>query len=151
MKCKEWNLRDNKFTVHFGDEKAMKTKHITWKLLSKIAQYCRISQMLPCLVKFLWRQSNYLNYSSRRLLCNALIQPHFDYGYTLWCPVLSKTLETKLQIAQNKCIRVRLALPPCIYISPSHLRKINWLSVEHRVELFTSITIFKYGNGIVPS
>ena len=25
---------------------------------------------------FLWRQSNYLTYSSRRLLCNALIQTH---------------------------------------------------------------------------
>ena len=26
------------------------------------------------------RKGNYLNYSSRRLLCNALTQPHFDYG-----------------------------------------------------------------------
>ena len=30
------------------------------------------------------RQSNYLNYSSRRLLYNPLIQPHFNYGYTSW-------------------------------------------------------------------
>ena len=47
----------------------------------------------------------YLNYSSRRLLFNALIQPHFDYGCTSWYPPLSKALKTKLQIAQNKCIR----------------------------------------------
>ena len=31
---------------------------------------------------FLWRQSNCLSYSSGRLLCNALIQPYFDYGCT---------------------------------------------------------------------
>ena len=47
-------------------------------------------------LNFLWRQSNYLNYLSRRLLCNALIQPHFEYVYTLWYPVLSKALKTKL-------------------------------------------------------
>ena len=31
---------------------------------------------------FLWRQCNYLNYWSRRLVCNALVQPYFDYGCT---------------------------------------------------------------------
>ena len=137
MKCKEWNLGDNKFTVHFGDEKAMKTKHITWKLLSKIAQYCRISQMLPCLVKLLWRQSNYLNYSSRRLLCNALIQPHFDYGCTSWYPLLSKALKTKTSV----CFYLELA--PSALIGPSNFRKTNWLPLQCRVQLCTPTTIFK--------
>ena len=50
---------------------------------------------------FLWWQSNYLSYSLRRLLCNALIQPPYDYGCTSWYPVLSKALKTKLQITQN--------------------------------------------------
>ena len=35
-------------------------------------------------LNFRQSQSNYLIYLSRRLLCNALIQPHFDYGFTLW-------------------------------------------------------------------
>ena len=76
-------------------------------------------------LNFLWMQSNYLNYSSRRLLCNALIQPHFDYVYTLWYPVLSKPLKTKLQITQNKCIRFCLVLPSRGHINASHFRKIN--------------------------
>ena len=92
-----------------------------------------------------------MNYLSRRLLCNALIQPHFDYGCTSWYPLLSKALKTKLQIAQNKCIRFCLELPPRGHISPSHFRKINWLPVEHRVELCTSTTVFKYWKGIAPS
>ena len=102
-------------------------------------------------LNFLLRQSNYLNYSSRRLLCNALIQPHFNYGCTSWYPLLSKVLKTKLQTVQNKCISFCLELPPRGDISSSHYRKINWLPVEHRVGLCTSTTIFKYWKGIVPS
>ena len=62
----------------------------------------RVLKKIKTKLIFLWRQSNYLNYSSRRLLCNALVQPHFDYGRTSWYPLLSKTLKTKLQIAQKR-------------------------------------------------
>ena len=48
----------------------------------------------------------------RRLLCNTLIQPHFDYGCKSWYPLLSKALKTKLKVAQNKCI-----LPHIVSIS----------------------------------
>ena len=47
-------------------------------------------------LNFLWKQSNYLNYSSRRSLCNALIQLHFDYRCISWYPLLNKALKTKL-------------------------------------------------------
>ena len=112
---------------------------------------CRVPKKFNAKVNFLWRQSNYLNYSSRRLLCNALIQPHFDYGCTSCYPLLSKTLKTKLQIVQIKCIRFCLKLPPRGHISPSHFRKINWLPVERRVEICTSTIVFKYWKGIAPS
>ena len=38
-------------------------------------------------------------------LCNALIQPHFDYACSAWYPNLNKNLTKKMQTAQNKCIR----------------------------------------------
>ena len=82
---------------------------------------------------------------------NTLIQPHFDYGGTSWYSLLSKALKTKLQIAQNKCIRFCLELSPHGHINPSHFRKTNWLPVERRVELCTSTTVFKYWKGIAPS
>ena len=53
-------------------------------------------------LKFLYRQSRYLVPAYRRLLCNALIQPHFDCPS--WFPLLKKNLKLKLQKAQNKCI-----------------------------------------------
>ena len=88
---------------------------------------------------------------SRRLLCNALIKPHFDYRCTSWYPLLSKTLKTNLQIAQNKFMRFCLELPPRDHINPSHFRKINWPPAARRVELCTSTTVFKYWKGIGPS
>ena len=44
-----------------------------------------------------------------------------------------------------------MELPPCGHINPSHFRKINWLPVVGRVELYTSTTLFKYWKKIAPS
>ena len=63
-------------------------------------------------LKFLQRQSTFLNSACKRLLFNALIQPHFDYGCTSWYPLLSKVFKKRFQITQNKCIRYCLDLPP---------------------------------------
>ena len=71
---------------------------------------CRVLKNINTKINFLWRQGNHLNYSSRRLLCNALIQRHFDYGCPSWYPLLSKALKAKLQLAQNKCIHFCLEL-----------------------------------------
>ena len=59
----------------------------------------RVLKKINIKITFLCRQSNYLNYSSKRLLCNALIQPHFDYRCTSWYPLLSRAWKTELHIA----------------------------------------------------
>ena len=46
-------------------------------------------------LKFLHRQNRFLTPPLRRLLCNALIQPLFDYACTAWFPNLSKKLKIK--------------------------------------------------------
>ena len=59
---------------------------------------------------------------------------------------LKKTIcKTKLQIAQNKCIRFCLELPSHSHVNPSHFRKINCLPVECREKYV------KYCKGIAPS
>ena len=55
-------------------------------------------------LRYLYRHGKYLNPRLRRMLCNALIQPHFDYASSAWYPNLTKGLKEKLQITQNKCI-----------------------------------------------
>ena len=41
-------------------------------------------------LKFLFRKQRFLTYPLRRLLCNALIQPHDDYACFAWYTSLSK-------------------------------------------------------------
>ena len=53
----------------------------------------------------------------RRLLCNALIQPHFDYASSAWYPNLTQKMKNKIQIMQNKCILYCLQLDKMTHIS----------------------------------
>ena len=61
-------------------------------------------------LKFLYRNNSFLTPGLRKMLCNALIQPHFDYACSAWYPNLNAKLKRKLQIMQNKCIRFCLKL-----------------------------------------
>ena len=61
-------------------------------------------------LKFLYRKNKFLSPPLRRLLCNAIIQPHFDYACTAWFPNLNQNFKKKLQTFQNKCIRFCLQL-----------------------------------------
>ena len=56
-------------------------------------------------LKFLYRKQGFLTPSLKRLLCNALIQPHFDFACLAWYTNLTKKMKKKVQTCQNKCIR----------------------------------------------
>ena len=44
-------------------------------------------------LKFHYLKNSFLTPALRRLLCNALIQPHFDYACSAWYPNLIKKLK----------------------------------------------------------
>ena len=83
-------------------------------------------------LKFLHRQNRFLTPPLRRLLCNALIQPLFDYACTAWFPNLSKKLRLRLQATQNKCIRFCLQLDKMSRICVNEFLELNWLNVHDR-------------------
>ena len=113
----QWFI-DNKLSIHFGEDKTKsilfsKTiglkeinisfaghnikKHKTVEYLScqldcKLieAMASRVLKKINAKLKFLYRQSRSLTPAYRRLLCNALIQPHFDYGCSSWLPLWKK-------------------------------------------------------------
>ena len=101
-------------------------------------------------LKFLYRKNRFLTPSLRRLLCNALIQPHFDFACSAWYPNLNKALKQKLQTAQNKCIRFCLLLGNRKHIGIDELELINWLNINDRVEQCISVSAFKYFNNKSP-
>ena len=68
-------------------------------------------------LKFLYSKNGFLIPELRRILCSALIQPHFDYACPSWYPSLTEKTKKKIQIMQNKSIRFCLRLGKMHHIS----------------------------------
>ena len=95
-------------------------------------------------LKFLYRKNRYLRKQLCRILCKALIQPHFDYACLAWFN-LNEIMKKKIQVMQNKCIRFCLKLDKMHHISKEEFRLINWLptskTVDQCIKTRASITL----------
>ena len=83
-------------------------------------------------LKFRYRKNRFLTPTLRRLLCNALIQPHFDYACSAWYPNLTKKSKNRIKTSQNKCIRFCLQLDKTTHISHKEFEALNWLPESER-------------------
>ena len=95
-------------------------------------------------LKVLYRKNKFLSPQLRRLLCNALIQPHFDYACSVWYPNLNKKVKTKLQTLQNKCVRFCLQLDNKTHAGITEFKQINWLPVNYRFGHSLAANVFKF-------
>ena len=59
----------------------------------------------------------------KRLLWNSIIQQHFNFVYSGWCPNLNKTFKSKAQAMPNTCIRFCLQLGSRGKIGTENLNK----------------------------
>ena len=108
-------------------------------------------QKINSRLNYLFRKKHFLTKSLRRLLCNALIQPHFDYACTAWYPNLCKKLKNKIQTTQNKCVRFCLNLDKMAHISQNEFEKLNWLPISDRINQCILSTTFKFVNDMGPN
>ena len=106
----------------------------------------KVISKINCRLRFLYRKNRFLSQPLLRLLCNALIQPHFDYACSAWYPNLNNRLKSKLQTLQNKCIRFCLNLDSKAHMGLTEFGKINWLPINYRFEQCISSMTFKYFN-----
>ena len=83
--------------------------------------------------KFLYRKNGFLTPELRRLMCNAIIQPHFDYAWSAWYANLTQKLKKKLQVMQNRCIRFCLQLDKMTTVSHKEFKDLNWLPIINRL------------------
>ena len=85
---------DTKLSIHFREEKTkcilMGTKWHLRKHSESMAT--RVLGLVNGRHKFLHRTQNFLTYPLCCLLCNAFIQPSYDYACTAWYPSLNKIL-----------------------------------------------------------
>ena len=125
VKCNNIIIKNVKCVKYLGlviDEN-LSGEHIVSNILKKASSR----------LKFLYRYSEILNTNSRKTLCFALIQCHFDYSSSSWYSGINKTLKKKLQIMQNKIIRFILKLGNRAHIGCKELDKVNMLKVSERV------------------
>ena len=85
-------------------------------------------------LKFLYRKSGFLNFRERKLLCSALLQSRFDYGYNVYYRGLAQCFKKKIQTAQNKMIRYILGYDNRHHLLCSDFVKVKCLDVESRFD-----------------
>ena len=101
-------------------------------------------------LKFLYRKQKILTLPLRRLLCNSLIQPHYDYACSAWLPSLNKRLSKKIETPQNKCIRFCLNLDNKTHVGINEFIKINWMPTKEIVAQCIFVNTFKFFNKMSP-
>ena len=79
------------------DFRTYKTKNKKKKTMSGEAMALYVIHKIHNKLKFIYRKNDFLTITLRRLLCNALIHPHFDYACSAWFPNLSKKLKHRIQ------------------------------------------------------
>ena len=94
MKYKDINLKQHSEVTYLGCvlDETMSREPMALKVITKMNGK----------LKFLYRKNRFLSPELRRMLCNALIQPHFDYACPAWYPNLTEKTKKKIQIMQNK-------------------------------------------------
>ena len=87
--------------IRYGDTEIKQHTKVTYlgcildNDLSGESMVTKVLSLINGRLKFLYRKQKFFNYSLRRLLCNALIQPHYDYACSAWYPSLNKRLLKK--------------------------------------------------------
>ena len=136
--------------IQHGDVKIKQYSKVTYlgceldESLWGEAMALKIINKINSRLKFLYRKNKYLTPYLKGLLCNALIQPHFDYACSAWYPNLNKKLKSKLQTVQNRCIRYCLQLDNRSHIGVKDFEKINWLPVSERFNQYLCSNAFKF-------
>ena len=105
--------------IKYGDIKIKQHNNVTYlgcildNNLSGEPMATKVLGLVNGRLKFLYRKQRFLTYPLRRLIYNALLQPHYDYACSAWSPHLvnyKRLLKKKIQISRNKCIRYCLKL-----------------------------------------
>ena len=91
--------------------------------LSEEAMGLKVINKINGRLKFLYRKNRYL--TPYLILCNALIQPHFDYVCSAWYPNLNKKFKSKLQAFQSRCIKYCLQLDNRSYNGMNDFEKLT--------------------------
>ena len=126
-----WEIKQSQVSLH-------EVKH------QKLNIYCKdyLAKKHNCVYYLSCLLEKNLNWESvarkiyKKVLCNALIQPDFDFSCIAWYPLISKEKTVSQSSKISACYTRILA---------AHIKEINLLPVELRVELGTVTTVLNIG------
>jgi hypothetical protein len=100
-------------------------------------------------IMYLARLRNKLSMSTKKLVYNCIVAPHFDYCSTVLWKTSEENLD-KLQKLQNNAMR---SILNCKRRASSRymLRKIGWLDIRQKIELNILVMVKKIVNKELPS
>ena len=99
---------------------------------------------------FLYRNAAALDLYSRKILCAALVQPHFDYCISAWYSGTLARFRDRLDVMQRKMARFTLSLDYRAHVDFSLFKGLGWLSVPDRVNYFKLLHVFRVFSGSAP-
>ena len=146
-----------KLNIKYGDiqiKQHSKVKYLGCMLdetMSRKTMALSVINKINNKLKFPYRKNRFLTPTLRRLLCNALIQPHFNYTCSAWYSNLTKKLNNRNQTFQNKCIRFCLQLDKMTHVSYKEIEILNWLPGTERFNQCINSIVFKYVNNQCPN
>ena len=80
------------------------------------------------------RKSSFVKFRNRKLLCSALLQSRFNYGYNVFHRDLYSGRKVKFQTDQNKMIRLILGYDSHQYLYVKDFLRASFLPVEKRYD-----------------
>ena len=102
-------------------------------------------------LRFLYRKSSYLKFRNRKLLCSALLQSRFDYGFNFYYRGLYEEIKSKFQTAQNKMIRFILEYNSRQHLYVKDFVRDGFLTVEKRYDYLSVNIMHNVFYGRAPS
>jgi len=102
-------------------------------------------------LKFLYRNGKYFDSKCRKLLCQSMVQSHFDYSCNMWYRGLEKKLKVKLQCAQNKMIRYIKCYDSRTHLTYDDFKELRMLDVNRRVDYLTLSLMYNIFHGSAPT
>jgi len=110
-----------------------------------------VVKKINSVLKFLHRKSSFLKFSNRKLLCSALLQSRFDYGYNFFYRGMYCDIKLKFQTAQNKMIRFILEYNSRQHLYVKDFVRAGYLSVEKRYDYLSVNLMYNIYYGQAPS
>ena len=101
-------------------------------------------------LSFLHRYSAFLDFRTRKLLCESLVFSCLTYCASAWYSGVSQRLKNRLEVIQRKMVRFVNGWEPRSHVGLPEIIAVGWLFFPKRVSFFKLCHLFKIKTGKVP-